>query len=101
WLPMSMSFAIDGTPALFTRNSMYGPGGAVLMLEGIVTRTPPVTLVFDSGMNRWSMFVECVTVVCRMRLTLLMLDGLGVEIVICCPLRALLGAEVMVGLDPL
>ena len=38
----------DGTPLPFTRNSMYGPGGAVVRLAGMVTWTPPLTCVNDT-----------------------------------------------------
>ena len=55
WLPMSMSLATDGTPALLTMKSMCGPGGTTFTFDGIVTGTPPLTTVNPGALRRWSM----------------------------------------------
>ena len=61
--------ATDGTPASFTRNSMYGPGGAIRPADGGVIVSPPPETWNASVLSRWLMFMACVVDGSRMMVT--------------------------------
>src|SRR5690348_6895114 len=96
--PTITIFAIEGTPALLIRNSMYGPGGAKAPRAGAVAlRVVAPDALTASGKMSWLWLNPWVTEDSRIKVPRLMDAELGVWIVNEFPYERRAGAEVMVG----
>jgi hypothetical protein len=73
----------------------------VLGFEGAVTFRPPVACENSGRLMRWPMLKPCVTEESAMSVTLEILVASGVPTKNDCPYPTLVGAEVIVGREPL
>ena len=72
----------------------------MLGFEGAVTFRPPVACENTGRLMRWPMLTPCVTEESAISVTFEMLVALGVPTKNDCPYATLVGAEVIVGLEP-
>jgi hypothetical protein len=73
----------------------------VFWFEGAVTLRPPVACENEGRLMRWPMLKLCVTEESAINVTFEMLVASGVPTKNDCPYATLVGAEVIVGREPL